>query len=330
MYNEELKTKFLDEYAADEGVKKKLVGWFQKIEPEENKKGRDFCTWTRNEILSIFDKVVSARASGQQMILFELGMYIKWCLKNNIEGARKDLLDIKAGDLPSEKIRGQMVANPRHLQRYLDCIFDPEDMETADCTYRCFLWLAYIGVYDDEVAIKIKDDDVDLVKQVVVYNETEYPIYKEALPVFKKCKELKRFNQVFPNYKDRVTVKLRVDGNELLRGAKDPARGMRVGKFRVALLRANKEKDKKFNEEYLKENKLDIRISYSRAWLSGVFYRMYEDERAGIPVDFVPIAKYMILTNGYNGAQIQFNAQVNRNARFLSVDYKRWKQAYTI
>lgn len=332
MYNEELKTKFLDECITVEEIKSDLLSSFAKLEPEEVKKGKDFCTWTRSEIIPVFDKLTSARASGQQTKLFRLSSYTRWCIKNGVKDARKDILDLRTKDLVPTKIRTQMVANPRHLQRYLDCLFDSEDKETTDCTYRCFLWLAYVGIHSDEAAIKVKCDDVDLVKQIVTCEGKEYPIYKEAIPAFTKCKELNRFNQFFPNYKEgnQIVTKPRRPGDVLLRGTKDPANGVTVAKFRIALMRANNIKKKKLDEQYLRENKLDIAISYKRAWLSGVFYRTYEEERAGVSVSFTNIAREILLASGFNSADITFNGQVNRSARFFELDYEHWKEAYAV
>ena len=327
MYNEEMKSKFIDICSTNDTVKKNLVRVFSFLEKEEKDKDRDFCTWTREEILSTLPKILKPKASGQKQQLILLRSYARWCKENGFAGVNEDIFNINEDDLPTGRIGTQMVANPQHLQRYLDLIFDPEEMETVDCTYRCFIWLAYMGIYEKELALKLRTSDVDLDRRIVTCNDIEYPIYNEAFLSIKKCKELNAFHKIHPNYKAKEVLNARTPCDLLLRGTKDNPEKINKEKFVTAILRASN-KVKKMDDEYVKENKFNISISYDRMWLSGIFYRMYEGERAGIPTNFDSVAKYIILTHGYKGSRLQ--SEVGRSSRFLKIDYERWKKLYSV
>ena len=68
--------------------------------------------------------------------------------------------------------------------------------------------------------------------------------------------------------------------------------------------------------------------SYYKIWLSGVFYQMWEDELAGIPVNFRPFVDDKLGDFQYK-LNPKSNTQENRRqlaASAYQADYERWKQ----
>ena len=78
--------------------------------------------------------------------------------------------------------------------------------------------------------------------------------------------------------------------------------------------------------------KTDLKLSYFRVWISGLFYRMYERERAGMPVDFSAAAAQFMegktykLDRGRNTPE----AKKRQLTRDYLEDYERWKLAFAI
>ncbi len=69
------------------------------------------------------------------------------------------------------------------------------------------------------------------------------------------------------------------------------------------------------------------RLSYGRIWLSGVFYRVYEDEIAGVSdvgMLFKQIARTMVLESDPNANE----KKQKRAAWDLQRDYANWKQTF--
>lgn len=317
MYNEELKTKFVREYTNSISTAEVCQTIFNAFERYEVEWGADLCTRSTEELQPVVDGLVGFRARSKWMRLIILKDYVKWCIGMKVPGARDGMLKIETVGL--EKVKHQTVASPLHLQRYLDSICEPESEETTDNIYRCFYWLAYGGVTEEDI-LSIKCSDVDLNNMVVRYNDTEVPIYREALPAFKNCVKLTQFVYKHPNYV-KLVYKDRADGDTLVRGIRSAPS---IKAMRVELSRRSKAK--------MDEGKTDLKLSYFRVWISGLFYRMYERERAGMPVDFSAAAAQFMegktykLDKGRNTPE----AKKRQLTRDYLEDYERWKLAFAI
>lgn len=317
MYNEELKTKFVRGYTNSISTAEVCQTIFNAFEQYEVEWGADLCTRSAEELQPVVDNLVGFRARSKWMRLIILKDYVKWCIGMKVPGACDGMLKIETVGL--EKVKHQTVASPLHLQRYLDSICEPESEETTDNIYRCFYWLAYGGVAEEDI-LSIKCSDVDLNNMVVRYNDTEVPIYREALPAFKNCVKLTQFVYKHPNY-DKLVYKDRADGDTLVRGIRSAPS---IKAMRVELSRRSKAK--------MDEGKTDLKLSYFRVWISGLFYRMYERERAGMPVDFSAAAAQFMegktykLDRGRNTPE----AKKRQLTRDYLEDYERWKLAFAI
>ena len=80
------------------------------------------------------------------------------------------------------------------------------------------------------------------------------------------------------------------------------------------------------------DSDMKLELSFNRIWLSGVFYRMWEDEQAGLPVDFRSIAELDLAGKNYklDQSRLTMNAKRNELARDYRDDYERWKQTLII
>lgn len=317
MYNEELKTRFIREYTKSISRADTCVQAFEAIEPYEEQWGADFCTKPTEELAPVIEQLVGfrVRSRWQRIIIFQ--KYVKWCLANNVDGACDGMLHIDNVGL--SKVRAQMIANPTQLQMYLNVICEPESEQTTDNIYRCFYWMAYSGM-DEEAILATKVTDVDFENMVIRSGENEYEIYRESIAAFKNAATLTEFVYKHPNYPpDKIVRRNRAPGVALIRGIRSASS---VLSLRVELSR----RSKKFVEDGL----TDKQLSHFRVWLSGLFFRMYQRELAGIPVDFSGAAsKFMEgktykLDTGRNTPEAKKRAVVNDYLQ----DYERWKAAF--
>lgn len=317
MFNYDLKSEFVQCYTDSIPTAKLCYDVFTAIEKYEISQNADICTMTKEELRHIIDDVAGIRARSRWSRISILREYAKWCIKNKVPGACDGILHTEA--LGLRKIKQQMVSSPLHLQRYLDSICEPESENTVDNIYRCFYWLAYGGV-DEKDILDIKCSDIDLINMSVHYKNTEIPIYRESLPAFKNCMYLTQFAYHHPNYSNTI-CRDRAGGDTLVRGIRNVPS---VTAMRVELSRRAKAK--------VDEGKTDLRLSYFRVRMSGLFYRMYERERAGIPVDFSGTAAQFMegktykLESGRNTPE----SKKHQLARDYLEDYERWKLAFAI
>lgn len=325
MYNTDVKERFLREFETGAGRKAAAEVMFNATEPYESSMDSDICTLDKKDLQNVIDNIVGIRTTSKKLRLAILREYVRWCKDNNIPGAKDTIFEIKSTGL--EKYKIQTVASPGHLQRYLDCICEKESEDTVDCVYRCFYWLAYSGIQESD-ALSVTSDNVDLEEMVIHYNGNQYPLYKEAIKAVRKCMTLTSFAYKHPNYIDKDLYKKRADGNMLLRGISN---NQSITVMRVEM--SHREKEKKFRSKAdLNDQSIDLRLSYYRVWISGIFYKMYENERSCVKVDFMDEAgrfmngKTYKLDSGRNTER----AKQREIARNFKKDYERWKEAYSI
>lgn len=319
MYNEELKNKYINQYTTNQSTRNVCRAVFNAFEESEKVWGADLCTRSDEELQPIIDKIMGFRERSKWMRLIILKDYVKWCIVNNVDGACDGMLHITQVGL--EKVRIQTVPNPRKLQEYLNAICHPEEMKTTDNIYRCYYWLAYAGM-DEEDIFNVKISDVNFDDMTVNYprKATQVPIYREAIKAFKNCVELDRFLYLHPNYDNDDTWKERVEGDTLIRGVGKP--------ITLLSMRSGLSRRSKKMEDYT-----PLRLSYYRVWISGIFYRMREDEiNSSADVDFGDIVADLMEGKTYklDTGRNTMAAKQRQLERDYEIDYQRWKLAWKL
>lgn len=315
MYNENLKRQFIKSYAKTETVVKICESVFKAFEESENKHGADLCTMSTEELQPIISTIVGFRVRSKWVRLIILKDYVRWCIGMGVKDARGDMLSITNVGL--EKVKLQTVPNPRSLQNYLNVICAPEDDKTIDNIYRCYYWLAYAGM-DEEDIMEVKSADVDFKNMVVNYHKksTTVPIYPEAVKAIRYCSELESFQFIHPNYSE-AKWRPRVSGSLLMRGVKTNGS---LKSVRVEMSKRAKEQ----------EDKTQFKLSYFRVWISGVFYRAHEGEIAGEEASFSDIAANQMEGKTYklDSGRNTIAAKHRQLTRDYEEDYERWKLAW--
>lgn len=317
MFNESLKSKFIKYYTDSVKTRALCESLFNSLEKYENNWNADICTKSQSEVEPVIEELVSFRSKYKATRLVILRNYAKYCISLRIPGACNGILQVNPSGL--DKMKRYMVSNPLMLQMYLNILYEPESEETTNNIYRCFYWLAYAGIDEDDI-LNIKCSDIDFDNMLVRYNGFNYPIYRESIPAFRNCALLTQFRYINPNH---ATVKYidRVSGDQLLKGIKSV---QDIKTIRVSLSRTSKQKKD--------EGKTNLRLSYNRVYLSGVFYRKYETEMAGIPVDFVDEAAKFIAgkTYKFDSCRKSTNQKLREISQSYYEDYQRWKLAFNL
>lgn len=316
MYNERQKVNFIKGYTGSLNTANVATTIFNALEKYEEQWQADFCTRSKEEIQPVIDEIAGLRTKSQCMTLIILKEYVKWCIAMKVPGACDGMLHVEAVGL--DKIRHQMVSSPLHLQKYLDELFDPESEETIDNIYRCYFWMAYGGI-DEEDTILIKKDDVSFEKMTITYKDTNIPIYREAIPAFRNAVFLTDFLYKHPNYTKTVR-RDRIGGDTIMRGIKANTKTFTM---RVTI--------SKRNIKAIEDGRTNLQLSFYRVRMSGLFFRTYERERAGIPVDFSDAAMRAMAGKEYSiKGRIKLEHKQNRIERDYMEDYQRWKLAFSI
>lgn len=316
MYNAEIKHQFMREVVSTTPWKLKLCeSVFNSTEEYEEEWKADLCTKSAEELQPMVNQISGFRARSKWSRLILLKDYVKWCKEMEVDGACSGMLEIKTVGL--DKVKQQTIASPKHLQNYLNAICEPANMKATDNIYRCYYWLAYAGMAEEDI-FKVKCSDVDFNKLIVQYNQkyTVVPIYPEGLEAFHNCVELSQFRYIHPNITKEIW-KDRADGDILIRGIKSVST---IKAFRVELSRRSKQKS----------DKTPLKLSHFRVWLSGVFYRMYEQEIIGVPPDFNAIVAQQMEGKTYklDSGRNTIEAKHRQLVRDYEEDYERWKLAW--
>lgn len=316
MYNAEMKTRFIREYTGSLNTANVAQRVFNALEKYEEAWNADLCTRSAEELQPAVDEIVGLRTKSKWMILTILKEYTKWCIAMGAPGACDGMLKVRSIGL--EKVRHQMVSGPRHLQKFLDEMLDSENEETIDNIYRCYFWMAYGGI-DEEETILVRKDQVDFDHMIIEYKDTSAPIYREAIPAFKNVVSLDSFCYKHPHY-NQIIRRDRVPGDTLMRGIRATTKTFTM---RTTL--------SKRNIKAVEEGITDMRLSFYRVRMSGLFYRVYEMERAGFPVSFSDATLREMKGKNYTLQEHEkIKHRQNRIERDYMEDYQRWKLAFSI
>lgn len=315
MYNAEQKGKFIrDRYTTTANIQH-CERYFNALEPYEEGWRADICTRTAEELKPAIEHICGVRYRSHLFQIKMLRQYTEWCISHNIPGAIDGISGID--NLFIDKLVQSTMSGPVQLQLYLNRFCSPEINDTVDNTIRCFHWAAFAGVKRQDV-ISLTKKNVDLFNMVFKIDGKEFPIYREGVPAIRKCIELKEFHFDHPSFTDPVYVD-RVEGESLFRGF----RGERTFKSMSAFISL---KIKSVNDMLDEQDEQITSISYDNLRLSGVFYRLFEFEAAGIEPDFQALARE--LYDGKAKANLHGNDlkwKYNRIAKQYEEDYARWK-----
>lgn len=301
MFNNDLKVQFMRNcIGTDYSIMKVCFSVFNFTENFENAWGADIFTRDAKDLQPIFDCLSGVRVSSFNRVIV-LRKYLIWCYREGVEGARDEYKKLNIPEI--DNMRKRSVLSPRQVQSYLNLLFDPEERQTIDNVYRCFCWLAFIGV-DKEYATEITINDIDLKKKRVYLNNNEYTICQEAIPAFQNCVRLTRFARVESD--GNVCYYERVQSNRLLRGIR------RTGSFDTFAIALSDRVGKAYKKKLTNK-----RLTYDRFWMSGLFCRTYSREIAGDIVDFSDVAALY-----HNGRE-----QKRATATYV-FDYEVWKATF--
>lgn len=161
MYNEELKNRFIEDYTASEKMRKLCVVIFNKIEPYEERYGVDVCAMDNESLKSMVGEIINGvRSRSKWSCISILKAYAKFCTKEQIPNTNDNVLRLDAETLGIDALKKRMVSFPLSLQNYLNDICAPESLQATDNIYRCFYWLAYMGMPEEDI-MNVKTSDVN-------------------------------------------------------------------------------------------------------------------------------------------------------------------------
>lgn len=317
MFNHELKERFIQE-ANYTDARAKFARWlFDTTEKYEEQWGTDICTQPIESVRPVVDSVLGIRHRSFASAIAYLYRYCEWCLANGVENATDALLQIRAPS--NDKFKTQMISNPTHLQEYLNALFEPESHKRIDNTYRCYFWLAYSGMPEDDIFL-VKSSDIDFLHMIVKYNDNEYPIYEQAIPAMMNCVILSAFASTAEYLpKDNQFIQ-RGEGDILIRGTK-PATSKGTLKPLLSKLASNA----------IKKGLTEQKLTYNKVWLSGLFFRMHERELDGYKVSFMSFSAWQLSQKYKDDPQREATiSEIRKKSHEYLSDYKRWKKAFDI
>lgn len=315
MFNEAQKKSFIASGMPVLSQVHKAVALFSNTEPFEQSLGKDICTFTRDELQDAVDKFFAPKAVTRIGQLRVLKDYIRWCTAGGIDGAQDHTDEISITAL--DKVRSRMVASPMHLQLVLDQVFNKEDMNSTDNATRLFCWLCYAGM-SGEQAMALREKDVYLATNVVVTESGErYQLPIEASVSLRSCATQTVFTYIHPLHSNDRALP-RCEGDQLLRGIRADAKLTQVKRSISAHMK-----------DAFDKGKTKVWLSSERLATSGLYYRIYEQERAGIEPNFRAVAREIARGDGFGTDEKPMTNQfIYDKARLLDIDYQTWKLAF--
>lgn len=316
MYNEERKERFIREFTESEHTADVYRKIFRITEKFEEAAGLDVCEMDAVTGKPVADSLVNIGGTSIEKRLNLVKQYVRWCVRNNIPGATLGFLDIVPMP-PYGKIRNRMVSGPLMLKQYLDAVFDSPEKKNIHNVYRCYLWLGFAGVPGD-LATEITSADVSLSERTICCLGEDFTIPEEAMPEIRNCMTLNGFTVEYPT----ASVRSRTIGTRILRGFSDNTN-----------LTALRVKASEFGKKAEDKGLTDKRLTYVYTRLSGIFYRAFRNEMAGVAPDFSRDAERLEDENERTDPSIKQETRqyrISTRTRGLTQDYKRWKLVFRV
>lgn len=301
MYQENLKNAFLAQRGnkpTTETVERRILESLSEI---EEKLGADACTWDFDQAQSAINQICRLRRESQSRQLLVLQEYVRWCISQNIPGARDGMLRVKGANF--DRMREMLVSGPDDLQRCLDEVFSPESTEDITSIYRCYFWCGFSGL-DEKDVFELTARNLDFLHLLIRVGERTYPMYEQAVPAFRNAVMLTDFHTT----DERVlsSRKPRSEGACIMRGTTGVPK---VTTFRAMMSRA-------FRKDGIRE------LTYKRVRMSGMFYEAWQSELQGLAPSFASD----VLDSSSKSGEVRRKSGVT--ARELLSDYARWKNAF--
>lgn len=305
-YNNEVKQKYLAE-STNATLLKSSSDLFAMTKEWEVQKQKELSEWERSELIDFLN-----RATGIAVYLFQrtvispLSRYLQWT--NN------DFMPIHASELNfTEAYRSETLSSPRHLAQVLDQILDPVSHATFNVLRRCVMWLWYMGISVEDILV-IDESWVDISQGKIEIRDIVYPIPQEALPAFKALLQLECF-YIYrsPKPGGSPVVQRRKPGTLLVRDClTSKAKPQKIAGIAAVQI---------YTEAQKKGVYWPGLIALRR---SGVFYRLYQLEKAGIAPNF-RLATTEIRGVPPSKARADYIKAVSN---YTKIEYETWKNAF--
>lgn len=311
MYNEGIKLRFIAHMGFSGAQYKFAVTLFNSLQKYEEQWGCDVCAVSEDKLSNAINEISSLRSSSLHTRINILRSYARWCIENNIPGATDTAMRVYPDN--SYKIKTQMVSGPTELALYLDILFPPVSDLEVSILYRCYFWLAFSGMKQEDI-LKVKKSDINFNDMLIHFNGDDYPIYNGAINAFRAAIDAKYF---------RYWNKLLNRMIEIQRGCDDY---LMASSGRVITPENIKSQISRRAKQAFQTGEARTCVSYIHAYLSGVFFRKFEMERAigerYTYEDFLDIVDM--------NSHAKRQADRNKAARMYLEDYNTWKNAFNI
>ena len=312
MYNEQQKLKFINMNIENQHTAATCRNMFEATANYEVKFGHDLCEMSTDEMSVVMSDIAGLRCRSALPRIHLMRRYVSWC-----SGLCEATNVPQTTCANNEKIRTMMIASPEHLQHSMDYLFDQESELTIDNTFRAYLWMAYGGL-PEELLVQVTVKHVDLFHKVVNINGHIATLYPEAMQSILNCIALTSFVYKHPNYSHEI-VRARMPGGVIVRGIKaaPSTKQIRSELSRRYMKRADKSEGV-------------VALSYRRVWMSGLFYRKFIEEQAGVRPDFTDTALEFMSGKEYKleSGRNSVDAKCRQLARDYMKDYIRWKETF--
>lgn len=315
MYNQEIKQGFIKSRAKTVAEEHNLLGFFSKTEPFEQSVGHDLGVFSREELQECFNSFADFQRGTVLLQRSYYKAYVRYLRKHKLPA--KDVSE--EIELVFDDICSRLVGSPEHLENELDLRYLPAENGSVDFVFRAYFWLAYSGVREDDLPI-LTADNLNLREMMVSIGNRSYELYDQAVLCLRYCAEMQSFN-VYSEARGTSYVRImpRVNGNQLLRGT----RGLvcdRAWRHRLSVYHP------------IKERAQLPMLLYRYVWRSGIFYRMYQREQIGIPVDFADTADLFFEGKQYEQRPypLTMGQRKQRLCKRLSEEYMSWKSRFAL
>lgn len=316
MYNNDQKLQFIESLVNDGASKQGYIILFKKTYAKMEKIfDKDICEMNYNELKTGIALLGSRDIKSIAWNISRLKQYVDWCIVNGKSKSLENHLElIFPQDIDNSYIfKREMLKNPEHLEDVLDVVYAPIEYMNLTNMYRIYMWLLYEGLTNTE-AVSLKRNDIDLENGIITVDKRKIKVH----PIFKDLLEL-----TVPEDK---LIKRNKNGEEKFHKLCDTDLVLRTFIYTII----NREKQfgsriTEFNLKYKNETGEYIRLSPTRIYESGLYYRWYQLE---LNNEDIPYEDYVETDMEGKDYVIGNKYVFTDKLKDIKIAYSMWKKAF--
>lgn len=320
MYNEKQKQEYIDKEELNTVA---LTNYFKRLSKIEESYGKDIADMNAEELTAALSSLNIRSVISRGHFLTLMRKYIHWAvLSGKTHNEMNHINDIKPENIGTKyAIQTKMLRDPEQVRHILNTVYNPDFcvLPNRACRDKLIFWLLYCGLTTSEIQL-LKKTDIDTTNKLVSRHEKRnefVEVNNEVIELWKRHAK-HTYIEKRGSYNENDIYFCELVDNDFLFRPLASKKVCSIKQITESLIFATVNN---IYKEYDKMTSAKISVSPSSMRISGIFYKLYLEERSGKEITPEVINRYFNVE--YSSAY-----DLSVKMRKYCIDFMDWKLAF--